>query len=163
MTSPPSIPPRPSRAKDEAETPTVPPRPRRSKSPVSGETLFESPSTEQLVEPAVTTISPTIELKAPQARVPFRPPVRKNTGIPQIGSRVPMNPNAGDVQAPTPSATPGAARKAHVYREEWEMDEGAYGSMGTPRVKPYSMCSLTHSRPGISCHLFAFSIVSGCF
>lgn len=55
-----------------------------------------------------------------------------------------MNPNAGDVQAPAPSATPGAGRKAHVYREEWEMDEGAYGSMGTPRVKPYSMCSLAH-------------------
>lgn len=57
-----------------------------------------------------------------------------------------MNPNAGDVQAPAPSATPGAGKKVHVYREEWEMDEGAYGSMGTPRVKPYSMCSLAHLR-----------------
>lgn len=72
-----------------------------------------------------------------------------------------MNPNAGDVQAPTPSATPGAARKAHVYREEWEMDEGAYGSMGTPRVKPYSMCSLRF-RNFMSFICF-FSIVSGCF
>lgn len=69
-----------------------------------------------------------------------------------------MNPNAGDVQAPAPSAIP-AAKKAHVYREEWEMDEGAYGSMGTPRVKPYSMCS----RP--ECHVICllFYIVSGCF
>lgn len=53
-----------------------------------------------------------------------------------------MNPNAGDVQAPATPVTPGAARKAHVYQEEWEMDEGAYGRKGTPRVKPYSMCSL---------------------
>lgn len=52
-----------------------------------------------------------------------------------------MNPNAGDVQAPPAAATP-AAKKVHVYREEWEMDEGAYGRKGTPRVKPYSMCSL---------------------
>lgn len=64
--------------------------------------------------------------------------MRKNTGIPQIGSRVPMYPNAGDVQAPAPSATPGGGKKSHVYREEWEMDEGAYGSKGTPRVNPYS-------------------------
>lgn len=48
-----------------------------------------------------------------------------------------MYPNAGDVQAPTPAATPGGGRKAHVYKEEWEMDEGAYGSHGTPRVNPH--------------------------
>ena len=49
-----------------------------------------------------------------------------------------MYPNAGDVQAPSPAATPGAGKKSHVYREEWEMDEGAYGN-GTPKgINPYS-------------------------
>jgi len=48
-----------------------------------------------------------------------------------------MYPNAGDVQAPTPSATPSGGKKKHVYREEWEMDEGAYGS--NRRETPYSM------------------------
>lgn len=50
-----------------------------------------------------------------------------------------MYPNAGDVQAPTPSETPSNSRKKHVYREEWEMDEGAYGS--NRRETPYSMSS----------------------
>lgn len=49
-----------------------------------------------------------------------------------------MYPNAGDVQAPAQAATPGSGRKSHVYREEWEMDEGAYGSKGTPRLNSYS-------------------------
>jgi hypothetical protein len=48
-----------------------------------------------------------------------------------------MYPNAGDVQAPTPSDTPSGGKKKHVYREEWEMDEGAYGSKR--RETPYSM------------------------
>jgi len=49
-----------------------------------------------------------------------------------------MYPNAGDVQAPSPAATPGAGKRSHVYREEWEMDEGAYGQ-GTPKgINPYS-------------------------
>jgi hypothetical protein len=60
-------------------------------------------------------------------------------GIPQIGRRVPMYPNAGDVQAPTPSETPSGGRKKHVYREEWEMDEGAYSAKR--RETPYSRVS----------------------
>lgn len=71
-----------------------------------------------------------------------------------------MNPNAGDVQAPPTPVAPGAAKKVHVYREEWEMDEGAYGSKGTSRVKPYSMCSLT--TPGIS-WLYLLFYCLGCF
>lgn len=95
---------------------------------------------DQPEEPTLTTIPSSTELHQPLAtRVPYRTPVRKNTGIPQIGSRVPMYPNAGDVQAPAPAATPGGAKKSHVYREEWEMDEGAYGSHGTPRVNPHGM------------------------
>lgn len=50
-----------------------------------------------------------------------------------------MYPHAGDVQAPTPSATPSGGKKKHVYREEWEMDEGAYGS-GKSKT-PYCECS----------------------
>lgn len=60
-----------------------------------------------------------------------------------------MYPNAGDVQAPSPAATPGGGRKAHVYREEWEMDEGAYGTHGAPRINPHGM--------------FMFFIRGGCF
>ena len=62
---------------------------------------------------------------------------REKEGIPQIGRRVPMYPNAGDVQAPTPTETPSSSKKKHVYREEWEMNEGAYGQKR--RETPYSM------------------------
>jgi hypothetical protein len=55
-----------------------------------------------------------------------------------------MYPNAGDVQAPTPSETPSNNRKKHVYREECEMNEGAYGT--NRRETPYSMLI-----PGLSC------------
>lgn len=46
-----------------------------------------------------------------------------------------MYPNAGDVQAPSDVALPGllGGKKKHVYREEWEMDDGAYGSL-TPKA-----------------------------
>ena len=137
MRSPPSVPPRPSRS----AVPDIPPRPSsksRSKSP------FEQEG------PALTTIPPTTELHAPVARPPAPKPtesgssittsttLKNDSGIPQIGRRVPMYPNAGDVQAPSPAATPGAGKKSHVYREEWEMDEGAYGN-GTPKgINPYS-------------------------
>jgi hypothetical protein len=44
-----------------------------------------------------------------------------------------MYPNAGDVQAPSDVSLPGLGKKKHVYREEWEMDDGAYGSL-TPKA-----------------------------
>ncbi|CAZ82163.1 unnamed protein product [Tuber melanosporum] len=140
MSAPPSIPPRPSRS----TVPSIPPRPSskpRSKSPLEQE------------GPALTTIPPTTELHAPVARPPAPKPtesgsgittsitLKNDSGIPQIGRRVPMYPNAGDVQAPSPAVTPGAGRRSHVYREEWEMDEGAYGH-GTPKgINPYTRSS----------------------
>ncbi|KAH0604253.1 uncharacterized protein H6S33_006630 [Morchella sextelata] len=138
----PLVPPRPSRASNNdatsasASVPAIPPRP--STKPRSTPEEGEAEGEQQQQEPELHTISPSTELHQPVARVPYRTPVRKNTGIPQIGKRVPMYPNAGDVQAPTPAATPGGGRKAHVYKEEWEMDEGAYGSHGTPRVNPHA-------------------------
>ncbi|RPB11672.1 hypothetical protein P167DRAFT_553919 [Morchella conica CCBAS932] len=138
----PLVPPRPSRASNNdaasasAPVPAIPPRP--STKPRSTPEEGEAEGEQQQQEPELHTISPSTELHQPVARVPYRTPVRKNTGIPQIGKRVPMYPNAGDVQAPTPAATPGGGRKAHVYKEEWEMDEGAYGSHGTPRVNPHA-------------------------
>lgn len=75
-----------------------------------------------------------------------------DTGIPEIGKQVPMYPNAGDVQAPTPnpsrqpSAVPTNAKKgprstSHVTKKE---DYGEYGSGLHPferRSGHYSMSS----------------------
>ncbi|KAF8533269.1 hypothetical protein BDD12DRAFT_899766 [Trichophaea hybrida] len=155
--SPPTVPPRPARAKSpNPSIPTIPPRPAgRAKSPG-----IDNVSSEQ--EPTIKTIPSSTELHAPVA-LSSRPAVvpktdsehsstpptpssnktptddREKDGIPQIGRRVPMYPNAGDVQAPTPSDTPSSNRKKHVYREEWEMNEGAYGTKR--RETPYSMSS----------------------
>ncbi|KAI5837230.1 hypothetical protein DFP73DRAFT_487624 [Morchella snyderi] len=146
----PLVPPRPSRAPNNdaisasASVPAIPPRPftkprsTPEEEEAEGEQQQQEPEPEPEPEPELHTISASTELHQPVARVPYRTPVRKNTGIPQIGKRVPMYPNAGDVQAPTPAATPGGGRKAHVYKEEWEMDEGAYGTHGTPRVNPHA-------------------------
>lgn len=122
--------------------PAIPPRPTRTKSP-------STPS-----EPAPKTIAEGTALHQPVAQrsaAAKPPPVARppplstasstygeEQGIPQIGRRVPMLSNAGDVQAPTPAATPSEGRKSHVYREEWEMDEGAYGKRKTET--PYSRC-----------------------
>ncbi|KAI5788485.1 hypothetical protein EDC01DRAFT_617479 [Geopyxis carbonaria] len=150
-------------------TPLIPPRPARparSKSPSENLTTnAQSP----IEEPQPTIIPSSTELHAPIAISGRPAPVprvdsdagtarstaastpslyRASTddikdvekeGIPQIGRRVPMHPNAGDVQAPTPSETPSSNRKKHVYREEWEMDEGAYGAQRNKT--PYSMSS----------------------
>ena len=75
-----------------------------------------------------------------------------DTGIPEIGKQVPMYPNAGDVQAPTPnpsrqaSAVPAHVKKgpksaSHVTKKE---DYGEYGSGLHPlerRSGHYSMSS----------------------
>ncbi|KAF8243050.1 hypothetical protein K440DRAFT_664416 [Wilcoxina mikolae CBS 423.85] len=158
--APPTVPPRPARAKSpNPSIPAIPPRPAgRAKSPGT-----DNASSEQ--EPTIKTIPSSTELHAPVA-LPSRPAAvpktesehsstpttprtpsfnktptddREKDGIPQIGRRVPMYPNAGDVQAPTPSETPSSNRKKHVYREEWEMNEGAYGTKR--RETPYSMSS----------------------
>jgi len=177
-TNTPAIPPRPVRpAAAAAVSPTKPP-----------ETGLLSPSpspspSPDIMEPEPKTIGSSTELHAPVA-LPSRPaPVPKTEseqnialstsatpvtlsgtpseleGIPQIGRRVPMYPNAGDVQAPTPSDTPSGGKKKHVYREEWEMGEGAYGSKR--RETPYSMLfpppHLVFSSPFFSFFLPLFS------
>ena len=116
-----------------------------------------SPTPSPDPEPTPKTIAMATELHAPVAVSAARPPtvssvsspastpatpMRKGSdaGIPHIGRRVPMYPNAGDVQAPTPSETPASGRKKHVYREEWEMNEGEYGFKR--RETPYSSVPL---------------------
>lgn len=145
----PSIPPRPVRAKSPG-APSIPPRPARnpkSPDPIESRTIPESTELQQPVpvvpqqRPAAitkeSTTSSTTNSATPSlyklsnestdnAAASSQTP--DGTGIPQIGRRVPMYPHAGDVQAPTPSATPSGGKRRHVYREEWEMDEGAYGS-----------------------------------
>ncbi|KAI5858496.1 hypothetical protein BZA05DRAFT_381418 [Tricharina praecox] len=160
-TNTPAIPPRPVRPAAAAATAAAAGLPTEA-----SENGLPSPSPSPgPTEPEPKTIGSSTELYAPVA-VQHRPaPVPKTDsernaatitasatpisssktpseleGIPQIGRRVPMYPNAGDVQAPTPSATPSGGKKKHVYREEWEMDEGAYGSKR--RETPYSMSSV---------------------
>jgi hypothetical protein len=179
--APPSVPPRPARTKSPLPpTPAIPPRPgaRSAKSSDNG-LPSPSPSPSPDPEPVPKTIASSTELHAPVA-LPSRPPALPKTdsekaasepvsvpptptftkavaeekdGIPQIGRRVPMYPNAGDVQAPTPSETPSGGKKKHVYREEWEMDVGAYGS--GRRETPYSMiCPGLLLRPFFLSYLF---------
>jgi hypothetical protein len=202
MTSntPPSIPPRPLRAKSPQPgspasatsapaIPSRPPRPgSRAKSPSPDNALqavpLEASHHEERPEPAPTTIPSYTELHAPVARstrpapipktdseflspgsMPNTPSIykedfsdREREGIPQIGRRVPMYPNAGDVQAPTPTETPNSGRKKHVYREEWEMNEGAYG--GKRRETPYSMLK-SPPKKKILFFSLSFRVVSG--
>ncbi|KAI5815780.1 hypothetical protein BZA77DRAFT_315092 [Pyronema omphalodes] len=106
-----------------ATPPIIPPRPSRSKSPMP--------------RPSITSHESTGSLSG--TSTPATPSLDSQGGIPQIGKRVPMYPNAGDVQAPSEVALPGLGKKKHVYREEWEMDDGAYGSL-TPKAA-YSMSS----------------------
>ncbi|CCX30666.1 Similar to hypothetical protein [Tuber melanosporum Mel28]; acc. no. XP_002837972 [Pyronema omphalodes CBS 100304] len=102
-----------------ATPPIIPPRPSRSKSPMPRPSISSHDSTGSLS--GIST--------------PSTPNLDSQGGIPQIGKRVPMYPNAGDVQAPSDVALPGllGGKKKHVYREEWEMDDGAYGSL-TPKA-----------------------------
>jgi hypothetical protein len=190
--APPSVPPRPVRSKSPLPpTPAIPPRPaaRSAKSSDNG-LPSPSPSPSPDPEPVPKTIPSSTELHAPvalssrphalpktdsekaaseQVSVPPTPTHTKvvaeeKEGIPQIGRRVPMYPNAGDVQAPTPSETPSGGKKKHVYREEWEMEHGAYGS--GRRETPYSMlCPSLLLRFSFSflfflLHLFPFYLTS---
>lgn len=158
----PQIPPRPSRSKSPAvpeSTPSVPPRPTRSAvkttdaepepTTIPESTELKQPipisGTEQRPAP-ITKESSASTSSATSSRTPSLYKVSRDSetvekdqnGIPHIGRRVPMYPHAGDVQAPTPSATPSGGKRKHVYREEWEMDDGAYSSQKSKT--PYCEC-----------------------
>ncbi|KAF8419288.1 altered inheritance of mitochondria protein 21, partial [Tirmania nivea] len=157
--------------------PSVPPRPNRAKASSTMVAVEGQPDIQDRSEPEpvikTTAIVPSdMEVHAPIARStgvipPNRPgflrstslgtstPPRQlsnDTGIPEIGKQVPMYPNAGDVQAPTPnpsrqaSGGPAQAKKgpraiSHVTKKE---DYGEYGSGLHPferRSGHYSMSS----------------------
>ena len=142
---PPTIPPRPAKL-----TPAIPPRPPRHASrsrpdastasaPATPEVPARpevptrpAPPTQTHSAPVVISKASTVISKAPSA-----------TG--HVGRCVPMYPSAGEVQAPSQSSTPVAGKKKHVYREEWEMNEGAYGSKR--RESPYSAFPLPPPPP----------------
>ncbi|KAI5811571.1 hypothetical protein DFH27DRAFT_474953 [Peziza echinospora] len=125
--APPSIPPRPSRASGNAAAhaaPIIPPRPVRSKSPQQPEErkIANIPSDMEVYAPVAAPAVPAnrpgfLRSASTGTSTPPRGGKAPNvSGIPEIGRQVPMYPNAGDVQAPTPTPSRQAAIPAFQKR-----------------------------------------------